>query len=87
MSEAYVHGYHPRENERLQDQAGTLVDLLHFDTAYPSLAGRDRAGTNIRAIRHQRFFERELPEVAGSSSKPWEDSANLASALIYIRSD
>jgi protein-L-isoaspartate O-methyltransferase len=35
MSETYVHGYHPRENERLQDQAGTLVDLLHFDTAYP----------------------------------------------------
>jgi ubiquinone/menaquinone biosynthesis C-methylase UbiE len=36
MSETYVHGYHPRENERLQDQAGTLVDLLHSDTAYPS---------------------------------------------------
>jgi len=35
MSETYVHGYHPRENERLQDQAGTLVDLLHADTAYP----------------------------------------------------
>ena len=35
MSDAYVHGYHPRENERLQDQAGTLVDLLHADTSYP----------------------------------------------------
>ncbi|HWS67764.1 MAG TPA: methyltransferase domain-containing protein [Steroidobacteraceae bacterium] len=35
MNEAYVHGYHPRENERLQDQAGTLVDLLHSDTSYP----------------------------------------------------
>ena len=35
MSDAYVHGYHPRENERLQDQAGTLVDLLHSGTAYP----------------------------------------------------
>jgi len=35
VSETYVHGYHPRENERLQDQAGTLVDLLHSDTAYP----------------------------------------------------
>ena len=34
MSETYVHGYHPRENERLQDQAGTLADLLHHDTAY-----------------------------------------------------
>jgi ubiquinone/menaquinone biosynthesis C-methylase UbiE len=36
MNETYVHGYHPRENERLQDQAGTLVDLLHSDTEYPS---------------------------------------------------
>jgi ubiquinone/menaquinone biosynthesis C-methylase UbiE len=35
MNEAYVHGYDPRENERLQDQAGTLVDLLHSGTAYP----------------------------------------------------
>jgi SAM-dependent methyltransferase len=34
MSETYVHGYHSRENERLNDQAGTLVDLLHSDTAY-----------------------------------------------------
>jgi ubiquinone/menaquinone biosynthesis C-methylase UbiE len=36
MNGAYVHGYHPREKERLQDQAGTLVDLLHSDTAYPA---------------------------------------------------
>jgi len=35
---AYVHGYHPRENERLQDQAGTLADLLHAGTHYA--AGR-----------------------------------------------
>jgi SAM-dependent methyltransferase len=36
MSETYVHGYDSRENERLQNQAGSLVDLLHSDTAYPS---------------------------------------------------
>lgn len=35
MNKTYVHGYHARENERLQDQAGTLVDLLHSDTEYP----------------------------------------------------
>ena len=35
MSEAYVHGYAAREKERLQDQAGTLVELLHSDTSYP----------------------------------------------------
>jgi SAM-dependent methyltransferase len=35
MRAGYVHGYHPREAERLHDQANTLVDLLHADTAYP----------------------------------------------------
>jgi SAM-dependent methyltransferase len=36
MNDAYVHGYLFRESERLRDQAGTLVDLLHSDTAYPA---------------------------------------------------
>lgn len=35
MTHVYVHGYDPRENIRLQDQASTLVELLHADTAYP----------------------------------------------------
>jgi ubiquinone/menaquinone biosynthesis C-methylase UbiE len=34
MSKAYVHGYDLRETLRLQDQAATLVELLHSDTAY-----------------------------------------------------
>jgi SAM-dependent methyltransferase len=34
MSEAYVHGYDTRANERLRDQAASTVDLLHSDTAY-----------------------------------------------------
>jgi ubiquinone/menaquinone biosynthesis C-methylase UbiE len=35
MVDPYVHGYHPRESTRLQDQAATLVDLLHYDTSFP----------------------------------------------------
>ncbi|MCC7146987.1 MAG: methyltransferase domain-containing protein [Phycisphaeraceae bacterium] len=31
----YVHGYSPKEATRLVDQAQTLVELLHHDTAYP----------------------------------------------------
>jgi ubiquinone/menaquinone biosynthesis C-methylase UbiE len=34
MDTAYVHGYDQRENIRLQDQASTLVELLHSDTLY-----------------------------------------------------
>ncbi len=36
MDTRYIHGYDQRENERLQDQATTLVELLHGDTAYPA---------------------------------------------------
>jgi SAM-dependent methyltransferase len=49
MSEAYVHGYRPRENERLQDQAGTLVELLHSDTVYPSGSKVLEAGCGVGA--------------------------------------
>jgi SAM-dependent methyltransferase len=49
VSEPYVHGYHPRENERLQDQAGTLVDLLHSDTAYPGGSEVLEAGCGVGA--------------------------------------
>ena len=36
MSNAYVHGYDAREGLRLQDQASTLIELLHADTSYPA---------------------------------------------------
>jgi SAM-dependent methyltransferase len=49
MSGAYVHGYRPREHERLQDQAGTLVDLLHADTAYPAGSRVLEAGCGVGA--------------------------------------
>jgi SAM-dependent methyltransferase len=49
MNETYVHGYHPRENERLQDQAATLVDLLHVDTAYPGGSMVLEAGCGVGA--------------------------------------
>ena len=49
MSDPYVHGYHARENERLQDQAGTLVDLLHSDTAYPRGSAVLEAGCGVGA--------------------------------------
>lgn len=49
MSSAYVHGYHSRESERLQDQAGTLVDLLHVDTMYPAGSMVLEAGCGVGA--------------------------------------
>lgn len=49
MTKTYVHGYDPRENIRLQDQATTLVDLLHSDTAYPAGSHVLEAGCGIGA--------------------------------------
>lgn len=49
MSGAYIHGYHSRESERLQDQAGTLVDLLHSDTSYPAGSMILEAGCGVGA--------------------------------------
>lgn len=49
MSAAYVHGYDSRESLRLQDQAATLVDLLHADTVYPDGSRVLEAGCGVGA--------------------------------------
>ena len=49
MTQGYVHGYHRDENSRLADQAGTLVDLLHADTAYPAGSLVLEAGCGVGA--------------------------------------
>jgi SAM-dependent methyltransferase len=46
---SYVHGYDDRERERLHDQAGTLVKLLHGDTSYPAGARVLEAGCGVGA--------------------------------------
>src|SRR5271170_2308229 len=49
MTRAYVHGYDAKENRRLQDQASTLVELLHSDTAYPEGSSVLEAGCGVGA--------------------------------------
>jgi SAM-dependent methyltransferase len=49
MSNRYVHGYNSRENIRLQDQASTLVELLHSDTLYPAGSKILEAGCGVGA--------------------------------------
>ena len=45
----YVHGYDRRDNIRLQDQASTLVELLHYDTIYPARSTVLEAGCGVGA--------------------------------------
>ena len=49
MQERYIHGYNQREAARLQDQANTLVELLHWDTAYPQNSTVLEAGCGVGA--------------------------------------
>lgn len=36
QDQRYVHGYHDLEAQRLQAQAGSVLELLHADTAFPA---------------------------------------------------
>jgi SAM-dependent methyltransferase len=45
----YVHGYSEREAERLHDQANSVRDLLHHDTAYPAGSRVLEAGCGVGA--------------------------------------
>ena len=49
MNHGYVHGYDSRANQRLQDQARALVELLHSDTSYPAGASVLEAGCGVGA--------------------------------------
>ena len=49
MAPEYVHGYSSREVTRLVDQASTLTDLLHGDTAYPAGSLVLEAGCGVGA--------------------------------------
>jgi ubiquinone/menaquinone biosynthesis C-methylase UbiE len=49
MKKAYIHGYDQLENIRLQDQASTLVELLHDDTLYPAGSRVLEAGCGVGA--------------------------------------
>jgi len=49
IKKSYIHGYDPVENIRLQDQASTLVELLHVDTAYAPGSTVLEAGCGVGA--------------------------------------
>jgi SAM-dependent methyltransferase len=85
VSEAYVHGYLPRENERLHDQAGTLVDLLHSGTSYPAGSAVLEAGCGVGAQTvtlaqrspHARFTSVDVSADSLSEAKRATDAAGL----------
>ena len=76
----YVHGYSPRESERLADQAETLTDLLHNDTRYPSGSRVLEAGCGIGA--QTAILARNSPGAAITSIDISADSLKRAEEKI-----
>lgn len=85
MSKPYVHGYYQRENDRLHDQAETLVDLLHSDTAYPDGSSVLEAGCGVGAQTltlaqrnpHARFTSVDISAHSIADAKRRADRAGL----------
>ncbi len=86
MNETYVHGYDPRENVRLQDQADTLVDLLHSGTSYPAGSVVLEAGCGVGAQTvtlaqrspGARFMSIDISPDSIAQAKRRTDAAGLA---------
>jgi SAM-dependent methyltransferase len=79
----YVHGYSARESDRLADQAGTLTELLHSDTAYGSGSVVLEAGCGVGA--QTVILARNSPQAAFTSIDVSPDS--LAEARRRVRRD
>ncbi len=76
----YVHGYSPRESERLTDQAETLTRLLHHDTHYPAGSLVLEAGCGIGA--QTVILAKNSPEARITSFDISEDSLKTAQEKI-----
>jgi ubiquinone/menaquinone biosynthesis C-methylase UbiE len=81
MNDTYVHGYQPRESERLRDQAGTLVDLLHSDTSYPPGSIVLEAGCGVGAQTIP--LARNSPDARITSVDVSADSVKEAKARVH----
>lgn len=73
MNRKYVHGYDPKENIRLQDQASTLVELLHSDTSYPPGSRILEAGCGVGA---------QTVTLAGNSPNALITSVDISEASV-----
>ncbi len=65
----YVHGYSPKEEQRLHDQAETLTELLHHDTGYPAGSCVLEAGCGVGA---------QTSALAESSPNAWITSVDIS---------
>jgi ubiquinone/menaquinone biosynthesis C-methylase UbiE len=80
MSSDYVHGYTEREYIRLEDQANSLSDLLHYDSIFPKNSTILEAGCGVGA--QTKIIAPKNPDSKFISVDISEDSLNKASSVI-----
>jgi SAM-dependent methyltransferase len=80
VTSTYVHGYDQRETQRLQDQAATLVELLHGDTRYPAGSRVLEAGCGVGA--QTVTLARQSPDAHITSIDISADSVRAAEAAV-----
>jgi methylase of polypeptide subunit release factors len=74
MGSTYVHGYDLRETQRLQDQAATLVELLHGDTTYVAGSRVLEAGCGVGA---------QTLTLAAQSPDAWITSIDISPESVH----
>lgn len=80
MNNKYVHGYSPRETQRLREQSLIIEELLHGDTGYPPGSLVLEAGCGVGA--QTAILARRSPEAEITSIDVSEKSLQEARALI-----
>lgn len=83
MKKPYVHGYSLKESCRLADQAGTLTELLHADTAYPAGNRVLEAGCGVGA--QTITLSRSSPEARFECLDISQDSLDTARRMAQDR--
>ena len=81
----YVHGYSKKESNRLADQAGTLAEILHFDTIYPPGSRVLEAGCGTgaqtfiltRNCPQTQFVSIDISQDSIDQAKKWVKAENV----------
>jgi SAM-dependent methyltransferase len=90
----YVHGYSGREGQRLLDQASSLVELLHWDTAFPAGTVVLEAGCGVgaqtvtiaRASPHAQICSVDISEQSLQAAKARVAEAGLGN-VAFLQGD
>ncbi len=85
----YVHGYSPRETQRLQEQSGILEELLHSDTYYPAESKVLEAGCGVggqTVILSRRSQEADFVSIDISEASLDKARANIEEEVVVSES-